>query len=106
MSKNLAAALFALAGGVGYFAGAAGGSTGAQPVVKLVNAKFVKGRQRVSLSDGGSETQESWLVRSCGYLMVADGGQEHVAEPCWDSFISAADFAPIERQLLTGDAGL
>lgn len=106
MNRNLAAALFALAGGLGYIAGAAGGSPGTQPVVKLVNAKFVRGQQRVALPDGGTDTQESWLVRSCGYLLPADGGQEHVAEPCWDSFISAADFAPIERQLLAGDAGL
>lgn len=106
MNKSLAAVLFAISGGLGYFTGTAVNSPAdIKANVTLVNAKFVRAQQRVVLPDGGTNDQAVWYVRACGYLMPADGGQEHVAEPCWDDFISAADFASIERQLLDGDAG-
>lgn len=107
MNRNLAATLFAVAGGLGYLAGATGTGAGPNaPRVTLVNAKFVRAQQSVVLPDGGRAMQESWLVRACGYLMPSDGGTQQVAEPCWDEFVSQQDFAPIEKLLVYGDAGL
>lgn len=106
MNRNLAAALFAIAGSLGYFTGVATSAPGADAArVTLVNAKFVRGQKSVQLPDGGVVIEASWQVRACGYLMPADGGQQQVAEPCWDEVISAQDFAPIERLLVYGDGG-
>jgi len=96
MNKTLTAVLAALAGALGFAAGSSGQADQPALNVKLVNVKLV--RVEESHTDGGASV--SWLARSCGYLLPADGGTQHVAEPCWDSKVNGTLFAPVEKALL------
>lgn len=108
MNKNLQLALAALGGlltggiGVSSFDADAAATP---PAVTLVNMKLVRGVEQVITKDGGTAVQPVWLARACGYLYPEDGGTQQVAEPCWDERIPVSVVQPLEKYLLTNDAG-
>lgn len=96
MNKTATALLAVISGAVGFAAGSSAQAEQPVPVVKLINTKLVRVEER--LPDGGSHV--SWAARSCGYEMPTDGGTRQTSEPCWETRVEGALFAPVEKALL------
>lgn len=96
MNKTLTAVLAVVSGAIGFGAGSIAQATAPAPAVKLINVKLVRAESREA--DGG--TALSWMARSCGYVLPSDGGTRPDSEPCWETQVPGALFAPVEAALL------